>query len=148
PFMGRLVDRDHRRGVFWGRMGLVVYPLAYMVFSAPWQVYAVNVFSGVTNGLLNVAFVAYLYDISPVGHRGKYNAELNLVTGISTMAGSLTAAYALSLLTVENSLWLSLAWLYVIATIGRGAAAFLHLKLPYEGGVLQPNEAVASPRFG
>jgi len=137
PLMGRPVDRDHRRGVFWGRMGLVVYPLTYMVFSAPWQVYAVNAFSGMTNGLLNVAFVAYLYDISPAGHRGRYSAEFNLVTGISTMAGSLTAAYALSILSVQNSLWISLAYLYVIAAVGRGAAAFIHLKLPYEGEIRQ-----------
>jgi len=140
PLMGRLVDRDHRRGVFWGRMGLVVYPLTYMVFSAPWQVYAVNAFSGITNGLLNVAFVAYLYDISPVGHRGKYSAEFNLVTGISTMAGSLTAAYALSILSVQNSLWTSLAYLYVIAAVGRGAAAFIHLKLPYNGKIQSAND--------
>jgi hypothetical protein len=38
------------------------------VFSAFWQVEAVNVFSGVTDALLNVAFVAYFYDISPAGH--------------------------------------------------------------------------------
>ena len=137
PLMGRLVDRDHRKGVFWGRIGLVVYPLAYMFFSASWQVYVVNVFSGITNGLLNVAFVAYLYDISPVGHRGKYNAELNLVTGISTMAGSLTAASALSLLTIQNSLWVSLAYLYMIATVGRAAGAFVHLKLPFNGTIRQ-----------
>ncbi len=138
PLVGRFVDKNRRRGVFWGRMGLVVYPLAYMLFSASWQVYAVNVFSGVTNALLNVAFVAYLYDISPAGHRGKYSAEFNLVTGISTMIGSLTAAYALSVLTTGNTLWLSLAYLYIIAAAGRGVAAFLHLRLPYNGVVQRP----------
>jgi MFS family permease len=138
PLIGRLVDRDRRRGVFWGRMGLVAYPLAYMVVSAPWHLYLVNIFSGVTNALLNVAFVAYLYDISPAGHRGKYSAEFNLVTGISTMAGSLTAAYALTVLSTGTSLWLSLAYLYVIAAVGRGAAAFLHLKLPHNGKIQGP----------
>ncbi len=133
PLVGRLVDKDRRRGVFWGRMGLVVYPLAYMFVSAPWHLYALNLFSGITNALLNVAFVAYLYDISPAGHRGKYSAEFNLVTGISTMAGSLTAAYALSVLSVGNTLWLSLAYLYVIAAVGRFVAAFLHLRLPFNG---------------
>ncbi len=97
--------------------------------------YAVNVFSGVTNALLNVAFVAYLYDISPAGHGGKYSAEFNLVTGVSTMAGSLVAAYALSILSTGNTLWLSLAYLYVIAAAGRGVAAFLHLRLPYNGRI-------------
>lgn len=133
PFVGRFVDRDRKKGVFWGRMGLVAYPLCYMFFSAPWQVYLVNVFSGITNALLNIAFVAYLYDISPAGQRGRYSAEFNLITGASTMAGSLTAAYALSILSTQNTLWLSLAYLYIIAAIGRGAAAFLHLKLPYKG---------------
>src|SRR6266700_980318 len=133
PLVGRLVDKDRRRGVFWGRMGLVVYPLAYMFVSAAWHLYALNLFSGITNALLNVAFVAYLYDISPAGHRGKYSAEFNLVTGISTMAGSLTAAYALSVLSVGNTLWLSLAYLYVIAAVGRFVAAFLHLRLPFNG---------------
>ncbi len=138
PLVGRLVDKDRRRGVFWGRMGLVVYPLAYMFLSVPWHLYALNLFSGITNALLNVAFVAYLYDISPAGHRGKYSAEFNLVTGISTMAGSLTAAYALSLLSTGNTLWLSLAYLYMIAAAGRGVAAFLHLKLPYNGRIQAP----------
>lgn len=131
PLVGRLVDRHRKGGVFWGRMGLVVYPLAYMVLSAPWHLYALNAFSGITNALLNVAFVAYLYDISPVGERGRYSAEFNLITGVSTMAGSLTAGYALSILSAQNPLWQSLAYLYVIATAGRGVAAFLHLKLPY-----------------
>jgi MFS family permease len=131
PLVGRLVDRHRKGGVFWGRMGLVVYPLAYMVLSAPWHLYALNAFSGITNALLNVAFVAYLYDISPVGERGRYSAEFNLITGVSTMAGSLTAGYALSILSAQNPLWQSLAYLYLIATAGRGVAAFLHLKLPY-----------------
>jgi MFS family permease len=132
PLIGRFVDRDRKRGVFWGRMGLVAYPICYMFFSAPWQVYLVNVFSGITNALLNIAFVAYLYDISPAGQRGKYSAEFNLITGVTTMAGSLTATYALSILSVGNTLWLSLAYLYIIATVGRAAAALLHLKLPYK----------------
>jgi MFS family permease len=131
PLVGRFVDRDRKRGVFWGRMGLVAYPLCYMLFSAPWQVYLVNVFSGITNALLNIAFVAYLYDISPAGQRGRYSAEFNLITGISTMAGSLVAASTLTILSAQNTLWLSLAYLYIIAAVGRAAAAFLHLKLPY-----------------
>jgi MFS family permease len=131
PLVGRFVDRHRKRGVFWGRMGLVAYPLCYMLFSAPWQVYLVNVFSGITNALLNIAFVAYLYDISPAGQRGRYSAEFNLITGITTMAGSLIAASALTILSAQNTLWLSLAYLYIIAAVGRAAAAFLHLKLPY-----------------
>jgi len=127
--IGRLVDRDRKKAVFWGRMGLVVYPLAYMVFGAPWQIYAINVFSGITNALLNIAFAAYLYDISPAGQRGRYSAEFNLITGVSTMAGSLIAGYALSLISTPGTLWISLAYLYVVAAVGRGAAALLHLKL-------------------
>lgn len=131
PVVGRLVDRDRRRGVFWGRMGLVAYPLAYMVISAPWELYVLNAFSGLTNSLLNVAFAAYLYDISPAGQRGRYTAEFNLITGVTTMAGSLAAGYALTFLSASASLWLSLAYLYVIAAVGRGVAALLHLKLPF-----------------
>jgi MFS family permease len=133
PVIGRLVDRDRRRGVFWGRMGLVAYPIVYTFFSSAWQVYIVNVFSGITNALLNVAFVAYLYDISPAGQRGRYTAELGLVTGVATMAGSLIAAYSLSILDTQYSLWLSLAYLYAIAAAGRVVAALLHLRLPYNG---------------
>ena len=131
PVIGRFVDRSRRRGVFWGRMGLVVYPVIYMFMSAPWQLYVLNIFSGVTNAFLNVAFVAYLYDIAPAGQRGRYNAEYNLVTGVTTMIGSVSAGFALVYLTVWNSLWLSLAYLYVISAVGRAAGAILHLKLPY-----------------
>ena len=133
PLMGRLVDRNRRQGVFWGRMGLVIYPIAYTFFSAAWQVYIVNVISGLTSALLNVAFVAYLYDISPSGQRGRYTAEFGLVTGAATFAGSLISAYALSILHVQYSLWWSLAFLYAIAAGGRAVAALLHLKLPYSG---------------
>lgn len=133
PLMGRLVDRDRRKGVFWGRMGLVIYPIAYTFFSAAWQVYIINVISGLTSALLNVAFVAYLYDISPSGQRGRYTAEFGLVTGAATFAGALISSYALSILNVQYSLWWSLAFLYAIAAGGRAVAALLHLKLPYNG---------------
>ncbi len=131
PVIGRFVDRKRKTAVFWGRMGLVVYPFTYMFFSAAWQVYIVNVFSGLTNSLLNVAFVAYLYDISPAGQRGRYNAEFNLIAGVTTMVGSLSAGYALSVLNTTNTLWLSLAYLYLIAAAGRAFAAMLHLRLPH-----------------
>ena len=133
PLMGKLVDRNRRRGVFWGRMGLVIYPIAYTFFSAAWQVYIVNVISGLTSALLNVAFVAYLYDISPAGQRGRYTAEFGLVTGAATFAGSLISSYALSILSIQYTLWWSLAFLYAIAAGGRAVAALLHLKLPYNG---------------
>lgn len=130
PLVGRLVDRDRRRWVFWGRMGLVVYPAAYMVMNSPWQLYVLNVFSGFTNALLNIAFAAYLYDISPTGHRGRYSAEFNLVTGATTMAGSLLSSYLLMVVNSVYGLWESLAILYVIAGAGRATAALLHLRLP------------------
>lgn len=139
PLVGRLVDKDRRRWVFWGRMGLVVYPLAYMFFGAAWEVYAINVFSGLTNALLNVAFAAYLYDLSPAGQRGRHSAEFNLVTGVSTMAGSLAAAFSLSVISSPGTLWVSLAYLYVVAAVGRGIAALLHLGLPHQGQPGGPN---------
>jgi len=126
------VDRDRGKWVFWGRMALVIYPITYMFFSAAWQVYVVNIASGFTNSLLNVAFVAYLYDLAPAGQRGRVSAEFNLVTGASTMAGSLIAGYSLSLISAMTTLWASLAYLYIIAAVGRGTAAILHLRLPYE----------------
>lgn len=132
PLAGRLVDKDRRRGVFLGRIGLVIYPITYMFFTASWEIYAINIFSGFTNAMLNIAFSAYLYDLSPTGQRGRHSAEFNLVTGITTMAGSLAAAYALTILNVNYTLWLSLAYLYVIAAVGRAGAALIHLKLPEE----------------
>jgi MFS family permease len=139
PLVGRLVDRDRRKWVFWGRMGLVVYPIGYMFFSVPWEIYAINVFSGLTNSLLNIAFAAYLYDISPAGQRGRRSAEFNLVTGATTMIGSLAAGFALSLISTPSTLWISLAYLYIIAAVGRALGALLHLRLPYreEGGALE-----------
>jgi len=139
PLVGRLVDRDRRMWVFWGRMALVVYPLVYIFFSAAWEVYAINIFSGLTNSLLNIAFAAYLYDISPRGQRGRRSAEFNLVTGASTMIGSLAAGFTLGVLNGPNSLWMSLFYLYIIAAVGRAVGALLHLRLPYgqEGGSLK-----------
>jgi len=82
--------------------------------------------------LLNIAFVAYLYDLAPAGQRGRVSAEFNLVTGATTMVGSLTSALVLGVISTPGTLWASLAYLYIIAAVGRGAAAFLHLRLPYE----------------
>jgi len=132
PVVGRLVDRDRKRAVFLGRIGLAVYPIAYLFFTSPWEIYAINVFSGYTNALINIAFSAYLFDISPTGLRGRYSAEFNLVNGITTMAGSLSAASFLTILNDSYSLWLSLAILYVVAALGRIAAALLHLRLPQQ----------------
>jgi len=127
--VGRMVDRNRMRSVFLGRLGLVVYPIVYIFFTQAWEIYAINVFSGFTNSLLNIAYSAYLYDLAPVGKRGRYIAEFNLVTGATIMAGSLSSGYLLGVLTSGMSLWLALAYLYVIATVGRLAAALLHLKL-------------------
>jgi MFS family permease len=127
--VGRMVDRNRKRSLFLGRLGLVVYPVCYIFFTQAWEIYAINVFSGFTNSLLNVAYSAYLYDLAPTGTRGRYIAEFNLVTGVATMAGSLSCGYLLTILSAGTSLWLALAYLYVIATIGRLAAALLHLRL-------------------
>jgi MFS family permease len=127
--VGRMVDRNRMRSVFLGRLGLVVYPICYIFFTRAWEIYAINVFSGFTNSLLNVAYSAYLYDLAPVGRRGRYIAEFNLITGVATMVGSLSSGYLLTVMSAGMSLWLALAYLYVVATIGRLAAALLHLRL-------------------
>ena len=127
--VGRMVDRNRRQSIFLGRLGLVAFTVCYIFFTQPWEIYAINVFSGFTTALFNVAFSAYLYDLAPVGTRGRYIAEFNLVTGVATMAGSLASAYLLTIMSAGMSLWLALAYLYVVATIGRLAAALLHLKL-------------------
>jgi MFS family permease len=127
--VGRMVDRNRMRSVFLGRLGLVAYPICYMFFTRAWEIYAINVFSGFTNSLLNVAYSAYLYDLAPVGRRGRYIAEFNLITGVATMVGSLACGYLLTVLSAGMSLWLALAYLYVVAAIGRLAAALLHLRL-------------------
>ncbi len=44
-----------------------------------------------------------------------------------TVAGSMTSAYLLTILGSRIPLWCALACLYVVATIGRLAAALLHL---------------------
>jgi len=129
PVVGRMVDRDRKMSVFLGRFGLIAYPLGYMVFTQAWQIYAIKVYSGFTNALLNVAFSAYLFDLAPTGSRGRCGAEFNLVNGVSTMAGSLTASSLLTTLTPGNSLWISLAYLYIVAAVGRAFAAVLHLIL-------------------
>lgn len=127
--VGRMVDRNRMRSVFLGRLGLVVYPICYVFFTQAWEIYAINIFSGFTNALLNVAYSAYLYDLAPVGRRGRYIAEFNLVTGAATMAGSLASGYMLGVMSSWMSLWLALAYLYVVAAVGRLAAALLHLRL-------------------
>ena len=127
--VGRMVDRNRRKSLFIGRLGLVVYPLGYMLFTQAWEVYAINVYSGFTNALLNIAYSAYLYDLAPAGRRGRYIAEFNLVQGAATMAGSLASAYLLTILSVGLPLWWALAYLYVVAIVGRLAAALLHLRL-------------------
>jgi hypothetical protein len=48
------------------------------------------------------------------------------------MAGSLISGYALSVISTTTTLWVSLAYLYVVAAVGRGAAALLHFRLPYQ----------------
>jgi MFS family permease len=100
-----------------------------MFFTQAWEIYAINIYSGFTNSLLNIAYSAYLYDLAPVGRRGRYIAEFNVVTGVATMVGSLASSYLLTLLSSGLSLWLALAYLYVVSTFGRLAAALLHLRL-------------------
>src|SRR5207245_9331554 len=67
PLVGRLVDNHRKGGVFWGRMGLVIYPLAYMLMSAPWHLYVLNVVSLLTNRILNNARIAYFVATTPSG---------------------------------------------------------------------------------
>jgi MFS family permease len=127
--VGRMVDRNRKLSLFIGRLSLVVYPVGYIFFNQAWEIYAINLYSGFTNSMMNIAYSAYLYDLAPIGRRGRYIAEFNLVTGIATMGGSLLASALLTLLSTGYSLWLSLAYLYVVAAIGRLVAAMLHLRL-------------------
>jgi len=129
PLAGKMVDKDRRMSMFWGKFGLVIFPIGFSLASSPIHIYLLNAFTGLISALVNVAYTAYLYDLAPEGYRGRFSAEFNLVNNVATMIGSLTSTSLVDYMVSHFSLTEALNTAYLIATIGRASTAFMFLRL-------------------
>lgn len=129
PLAGKLVDKDRRLSMFFGKFFLIVFPIGFYFASSPVHIYILNAFTGLIPAMVNIAYSAYLYDIVPAGYRGRFAAEYGLINNTAIMIGSLTSTYMVDRLSPFFGLASTLGLGYMIAILGRGSTSFLYLRL-------------------
>ncbi|MGC8565420.1 MAG: MFS transporter, partial [Thermoplasmata archaeon] len=85
------------------------------------DLYFLNIFSGISQAITNVAFIAYILDASPKEDRGKYVGIYNMLIGIVTFLGSMLGGIL--------GLYIGLFNIYMISFAGRLSGSFLFFKI-------------------
>jgi MFS family permease len=93
-YVGKLTDRVGRKPlILINRFGLVSVPLVYAFTPNMYLLYGSNFFTGILIAMGNVAFFAYVIDVSDPAERASYIALYNTVNGTSALFGSLLGGY-------------------------------------------------------
>jgi len=114
------------------RFSFVFYPVVLAFATAVWHVYLLNLALGAATAMANVAFFAYILDVSPEEKRGEYFAVYNTLIGIATFVGSVIGGYLALFFKHyygEANLVVALGVVYAISAFGRAAGSLWFLKL-------------------
>jgi len=116
------------------RFAYISVPIVYALATQVWHIYAINAFLGFANAMANVAFFAYILDVSPEEKKGEYFAVYNTMIGIATFVGSIIGGYMAWFFVnyYHGNLILGLGAVYAVSAVGRavGAVWFFKLKDP------------------
>ncbi|MGC9175651.1 MAG: MFS transporter [Thermoplasmata archaeon] len=125
PFItifGKIIDRT---GTKWpiiaSRFMFVPVPLVYAFANSVIDLYILNIVTGISQAITNVAFIAYILDAAPKEDRGKYVGLYNMLIGIVTFFGSILGGYL--------GIYLGLFNTYMVSFIGRFSGSFLFFKI-------------------
>ncbi|HID90983.1 TPA: MFS transporter [Candidatus Bathyarchaeota archaeon] len=140
---GFLADRIGRKPLLIASMTcLFLFPLLYALATNWLQLLAINVGVGFLISALSVVIPVYILDSAPEGQRGIYTASYNVVSGLTTFAGSLIGGafgeYLLAFMDLRQMLFSAL----LLAAIMRLAAGLGFLTI-WE--TLPKGSALASP---
>jgi len=130
--VGRLLDLiGPMPQILISRFAFISVPVVYAFATEPWHIYGLNAALGFASAMANVAFFAYILDVSPEEKKAEYFAVYNTMIGIGTFIGSVIGGY-LALFFLErygNDYFLGLGAVYLISAFGRAACAVWFLKL-------------------
>ncbi|MGB9728948.1 MAG: MFS transporter [Thermoprotei archaeon] len=129
-YVGKLADKVGRRSLMLiNRFGLVSVPLFYAFAPDMSILYISSLSTGVLIAAGNVAFIAYVIDVSNPIERASYIALYNAANGTSAFFGSLLGGYIGNIMIEKFGLRNGLMYTYLISAIGRASAALMFLKV-------------------
>ncbi|MEM1626914.1 MAG: MFS transporter [Sulfolobaceae archaeon] len=114
--IGKLVDKNIKLSMFLGRILLATFPLTYALATNVYQIYLINIVSGFTNAISNVAFFAFVVEESKEKRRGI--GLYNLVNGFGSLIGSVIGSITFSVVSQFQGLDAAKT-LLMVATIMR-----------------------------
>jgi len=128
--VGMVLDRAGPVGLIIGsRFLFVIVPLGYGLATSVYHIYILTLILGLGMAIVNVAFNAYILDISSEETRGEYFAYFNLVSGVAGFTGSILGGYLASWLGGIYPVATALLIIYIVSGIGRFSSACMFFKL-------------------
>jgi MFS family permease len=130
PLVGKVIDRAGPVGlIIVSRFVFVIVPFAYAFANAMWQIYILNLVLGVGMAIINVAFTAFILDVSTEETKAEYFSYHNLMVGVAGFVGALIGGYLANYLQNIWPLATALLIVYFISGFGRLAAANMYFGL-------------------
>lgn len=124
PIVGNLSDRWGRKGFLLG--GLVVYALVGLMMPEATSVEGlvlIRIFHGVGSAMIVPVAMAYVSDMAPIGHEGRYMGMLNIAIFTGIGSGPLIGG-------IFTDLWGMASAFYVMAGLSFLALMLILLQMP------------------
>ncbi len=133
PFLilfGRITDRyGPKIPMLLSRIMFIPVPLVYAFANSIYDIYLLNVLTGISTAFANISFLAYILDSSPTEDRGKYVGLYNTVIGFVTFFGSIFGGFLAQFLEGFYGLYMALLITYMVSFAGRFTGAVLFIKV-------------------
>jgi hypothetical protein len=94
--IGNLVDKNIKLTMFLGRILLASFPLTYALAQNIYEIYLINIISGITNSISNVAYFTFV--VEEAGEKRRAIGIYNLINGTGALVGSMLGGIIYSLL--------------------------------------------------
>ncbi len=124
-FVGALVDRNRKLFLLLGRLLLVTFPLSYALAGSVYVIYAVNVVSGFTNSVSNIAYISYVYDNSD--DKRTAVSIYNAMYGAAALMGSLASGFLVMILSGYFGIERTVRMLLLGDAVARALVAVLYM---------------------
>ncbi|BFH72957.1 MFS transporter [Sulfurisphaera javensis] len=126
--IGRLVDKFRTRIMFFGRMALATFPLAYALSPSVNYIYLAYIISGFTNSA-SISYTAFIFDNSTKEEKKSSIALYNLINGISALTGSSISSIIFSFISATVGIVTAINLMLLSIGILRIITSFLYLRI-------------------
>jgi len=127
---GKIVDRSGTKvPIILSRLLFLPVPLVYAFANNVFDLYLLNIVSGVGSAISTIAFLAYLMDIAPVEYRAQYIGFYNMIIGIVTFAGSLIGGFVAQYFIAVLGIIMGLELVYFMSFAGRLTGTVMSFKI-------------------